>query len=349
MPQERPSRAVGYALAAAGLFGLSTPLAKLMLGDVPPVLLAGLLYAGSWAGLSLWRLARRARVRSPLVEAGQWPWLASAIVCGGVAAPALLMLGLARTPAATASLLLNLEAVFTTALAWFFFGEHYDRRIALGMGLILAGSMLLSWSGSALVLPAGSVLIALACAGWALDNNLTQKTSQADAVRLAAVKGAVAAVSNVSLALWLGQRLPSSGVVAGAMAVGFAGFGLSLVLFVLALRHLGTARTGAYFSTAPFIGAVVSVFGVGEPLTPMLLPAGALMAAGVYLHLSEHHSHPHRHAPFGHSHRHSHDEHHQHVHPPGLSVEDSHEHWHEHEPVAHTHPHYPDIHHRHGH
>lgn len=349
MPQERPSRAVGYALAAAGLFGVSTPLAKLLLGEVPPVLLAGLLYAGSWAGLTLWRLARRARLRSPLVGAGQWPWLVSAIVCGGVTAPALLLLGLAHTPAATASLLLNLEAVFTTGLAWFFFGEHYDRRIALGMGLILAGSVLLSWSGNALVLPAGSVLIALACVGWALDNNLTQKVSQADAVRLAAVKGAVAAVSNVSLALWLGQRLPSSGVVAGAMAVGFGGYGLSLALFVLALRHLGTARTGAYFSTAPFIGAVVSVVGLGEPLTPMLLPAGALMAAGVYLHLSEHHSHPHRHEPFGHSHRHSHDQHHQHAHSPGLSVEDSHEHWHEHEPVTHTHPHYPDIHHRHGH
>jgi drug/metabolite transporter (DMT)-like permease len=345
----RPSPAVAYALASAALFGVSTPLAKVLLGDVSPLMLAGLLYAGSGAGLTLWRLVRPAPGAGALIERGQWPWLAGAILAGGVVAPVCLMLGLARTPATTTSLLLNLEGVFTTGLAWFLFREHFDRRIATGMALILAGSVALTWTGGALTLQAGSVLIALACAGWGLDNNLTQKVSHADAARLAALKGFVAALVNVSLATWLGHAWPAQGVIAMAMAVGFAGYGLSLVLFVVALRHLGTARTGAYFSTAPFIGALVSIAWLREPVSALLLPATALMAAGVYLHLTERHGHAHAHEAMAHSHRHAHDAHHQHAHAPGVDPRAPHTHWHEHAPLTHTHPHYPDIHHRHDH
>ncbi len=349
MRRERPSTAIGYALAAAALFGVSTPLAKQLLDGVAPVALAGLLYAGSWAGLSLWLWLRPSRPGGPLVEPGGWPWLASAILCGGVVAPVCLMLGLARTPATTASLLLNLEGVFTTALAWFLFREHFDRRIAFGMALILGGSVLLSWTGGTLTLPVGSLLIALACAAWGLDNNLTQKVSHADAVRLAALKGLVSAIVNLSLAAWLGQHWPDAPVVAGALIVGFAGYGLSLALFVVALRHLGTARTGAYFSTAPFIGALVSVTWLGEAMSGLLLPATALMACGVYLHLTERHVHAHHHDAMAHSHRHTHDVHHRHTHPPGTDEREPHAHWHEHEPLTHAHTHYPDVHHRHDH
>lgn len=344
-----PSSAIGYALAAAALFGVSTPLAKALLGDVSPLMLAGLLYAGSGAGLALWRVVRPAPGGGALVERGQWPWLAGAILCGGIVAPVCLMLGLARTPASTASLLLNLEGVFTTGLAWFLFREHFDRRIALGMGLILAGSVLLTWTGSGLEWRAGSVLIALACAGWGLDNNLTQRVSQADAVRIAAVKGAVAACVNLSLAASLGHPWPAPAVVAGALAVGVGGYGLSLVLFVVALRHLGTARTGAYFSTAPFIGSAVALAWLHEPVPAWLVPAAALMSAGVYLHLTERHGHEHHHGPMAHNHRHAHDAHHQHAHAAGTDPREPHTHWHEHAPLTHAHPHYPDIHHRHDH
>jgi len=349
MPVEERRRGIAYAFGAAVLFGVSTPLAKLLLGDVPPVLLAGFLYGGSAVGLTIWHVLRGARAEGPLVTRDAWPWLAGAIACGGVVAPALLMLGLSQTPAATAALLLNLEAVFTTLIAWFGFGEHYDRRIAAGMVLIVAGSVWLSWNGSGMALPVGSLLIVLACAGWALDNNLTQKVAHADPVRLAQVKGVVAGASNLSLAMVLGQHAPPALHAAAALAVGFGGYGLSLVFFVLALRHLGTARTGAYFSTAPFLGAVASFALIDEPMSSAVLGAGVLMALGVYLHLTEHHSHHHQHAAMRHIHSHRHDDHHRHDHAPGTDPAEPHTHWHEHEPTTHAHAHYPDIHHRHGH
>ena len=260
-----------------------------------------------------------------------------------------LLVGLATTPASTSALLLNLESVFTTLIAWFAFKEHYDRRIAAGMAFIVAGSVWLSWSGGGLQLPIGSALIALACVGWALDNNLTQKVSEADPVRVAALKGLVAAGVNVTLALLLGQRLPPVTPALGALCVGLFGYGVSLVLFVLALRHLGTARTGAYFSTAPFLGAVASFLLTDEPMSGTFLGAAALMAVGVYLHLTERHHHEHRHQPLEHEHAHEHDAHHQHAHPAGTDPREPHTHWHRHAPIAHAHPHYPDIHHRHGH
>jgi drug/metabolite transporter (DMT)-like permease len=349
MPAERRRAGIAYAFGAAALFGVSTPFAKLLLGDVPPVLLASLLYGGSAAGLTIWHVLRPARAAGPLVTRDCWPWLAGAIACGGVVAPALLMLGLSRTPAASAALLLNLEAVFTTLIAWFGFGEHYDWRIAAGMVLIVAGSVWLSWSGSGIDLPFGSLLIVLACAGWALDNNLTQRVAYADPVRLARLKGFVAAVSNLSLALMLGQRTPPALPAAAALVVGFGGYGLSLVLFVLALRYLGTARTGAYFSTAPFLGALAAFVLIDEPVSRAVVGAGVLMAVGVYLHVTEHHSHQHQHEPLAHSHSHRHDDHHRHPHAPGIDPAEPHTHWHEHEPTTHAHPHYPDIHHRHGH
>lgn len=340
--------AIAYAIGAAALFGVSTPLAKGLLGGTPPVLLAGLLYAGSGVGLTLWdRLTRTER--RPLLPGGGWRWLLGAVASGGVIAPVCLMVGLATTPASTSALLLNLESVVTTLIAWFAFKEHYDRRIAAGMAFIVAGSVWLSWSGSGLQLPIGSALIALACVGWALDNNLTQKVSEADPVRVAALKGIVAAGVNVTLALLLGQRLPPVAHALGALCVGFLGYGLSLVLFVLALRHLGTARTGAYFSTAPFLGAIASFLLTDEPVSGGFLGAAALMAVGVYLHLTERHHHEHQHRSLEHEHRHEHDEHHQHEHPVGTNPQGPHAHWHRHAPITHAHPHYPDIHHRHGH
>ncbi len=354
MKAEGSRGAIWYAVAAAALFGVSTPLAKWLLGGTPPVLLAAWLYAGSAVGLTVWLMLRREPSSRPLVARDGWPWLAGAIVSGGVCAPALLMLGLARTPGSTAALLLNLEAVFTTGIAWFGFREHYDRRIAAGMLLIVVGSVWLSWSGDGVTLPLGSLLVVLACAGWAIDNNLTQKVADADPVRLARLKGVVAAISNLSLAVILGQTAAPSLRSAAALVVGFGGYGLSLVLFVLvlfvlALRHLGTARTGAYFSTAPFIGAVTAIALLDEPLSRGLVAAGALMAIGVYLHVTERHAHVHHHEPFAHAHSHRHDEHHAHAHDTAVDPSEPHSHWHEHEPLTHDHSHYPDIHHRHRH
>ncbi|MBI3925001.1 MAG: EamA family transporter [Armatimonadetes bacterium] len=339
------------ALAAAVLFGLTTPLAKLLLGATSPGMLAALLYLGSGLGLGVILWFRPAE--APLSRR-DWPWLAGAILCGGVLAPLSLMWGLTATPAGSASLLLNLEGVFTALIAWFVFRENFDRRIMLGMALIVAGGAALSWSGPGGDSPGGgsglaSLGIVAACLGWGLDNNLTQKVSAQDPVQLASLKGLVAGGINLMLALAAGHGIPAAPALAGALLLGFVGYGVSLALFVLALRHIGTARTGAYFSVAPFVGAAIALPLLREPLRPGFALATVLMAAGVWLHLTERHEHEHYHPAMEHCHRHSHDEHHQHEHPLCMDVREPHTHWHVHQPLTHAHAHYPDIHHRHAH
>ncbi len=338
---------VAAALGAALLFGAGTPLAKLLLAQASPWLLAGLLYLGSGLGLGAVRRLRRA----PAVQLSraEWPWLAGAVLAGGVVGPVLLMLGLTRMPASGASLLLNAEGVFTALLAWLAFRENVDRRIALGMTAIALGAVVLSWPGQARFAGAWPALAVLgACLAWAVDNNLTRKVSLADASWIASVKGLAAGSINLALAFGLGATLPRAPVVAASLLVGFLAYGVSLTWFVLGLRHLGTARTGAYFSIAPFFGAVLAV-ALGEPVTVPLLLAGALMAVGIWLHLTERHSHEHTHEPLAHEHMHVHDAHHRHRHDPPVPPGTRHSHWHQHEALTHTHPHFPDAHHRHKH
>jgi drug/metabolite transporter (DMT)-like permease len=348
------SSGAGLALLSALLFGASTPFAKLLLRDIDPWMLAGLLYLGSGLGLIAVRAVVRVLGAGPRGEAAirgrGWMWLALATLSGGVIGPVLLMVGLAHTTATSAALLLNLEGVLTALLAWFVFRENFDRRIALGMAAIVAGGLVLTWGGHlALGAVLGPVMIAGACLAWAVDNNLTRKVSQTDPVQIALLKGCVAGVVNVAIAFGLGSVLPPLGVLGAAVVVGFAGYGVSLVLFVVALRHIGTARTGAYFSLAPFFGGLVAVLLLREAVTVQIVAAGSLMALGVWLHLTERHEHEHGHEETAHEHRHVHDQHHQHSHdgtePPG----EPHSHWHVHARLRHSHAHFPDIHHRHEH
>jgi drug/metabolite transporter (DMT)-like permease len=338
------------ALASAALFGASAPLAKLLLGAVDPQMLAGLLYIGAGIGLAALHFARKAigleAPEAPL-RRSDVPWLAAAVACGGVAGPLLLMLGLSRTSASSGSLLLNLEGLATMTIAWVVFRENVDRRLLLGAAAILAGALTLSWQGEGVRGDAGALLIAAACLAWGVDNNLTRKLSSADPVRIAMIKGLAAGAVNFAVALARQAAPPSAGIVAAAALVGFLGVGVSLVLFVHALRHLGSARTGAYFSLAPFIGALVALVLLHEPFTARLAIAGALMGVGLWLHLAERHDHEHAHEALEHEHSHSHDEHHAHRHD-GPEAE-PHSHWHRHEPLRHKHVHYPDLHHRHRH
>ena len=343
---------IAAALGAAALFGATTPLAKLLLRMADPWLLAALLYLGSGVGLWCLRTVRRAApVRLPR---GQWRWLAGAVLTGGLIAPVLLMTGLKAMPAAGAALLLNAEGVFTALLAWFVFGENANRRVALGMLAIVSGALVLSWPAGGVAFaglwPAAAVLGA--CLGWALDNNLTRKVAFADASWIAMVKGLIAGGTNLILALGLGASWPGALPALTAAAVGSLGYGASLGLFVVALRHLGSARTGAYFSVAPFVGAVLALGLLGEPLTMRLIAAGVLMALGVWLHLTERHAHEHAHGALEHLHEHlhgAHDPHHDHVHPVPVPPGTRHTHQHRHAPVTHRHEHFPDAHHQHPH
>jgi len=316
------NRNVVYALLAAALFGASTPLAKLLAGDVAPVLLAGLLYLGSGLGLSLLRWVRDGGFKRSEMAAAQWPWLLGAVFFGGVLGPVALMFALTLTSGASAALLLNLEAVLTAVLAWMVFRENAGRRIVLGMAAIVAGGFVLTWSNQGATLSDwhGPALVALACLCWAIDNNLTRQVSASDALFIAAFKGMVAGAMNTVLALGLGAQMPHLSTLLATLLLGLLGYGISLVLFVLALRGLGTARTGAYFSTAPFLGAAVAVMLLGESVSFSFWLAAALMGLGVWLHTTERHAH-------------------EHTHEDPLT----------HELLSHCHAHYPDVDHRHPH
>jgi drug/metabolite transporter (DMT)-like permease len=343
------------ALAAAVLFGASTPLAKLLVGDMPPLLLAGLLYLGSGLGLATLLMGRHLVQRSHGqaavlgIPSREVPWLLGAIVAGGMLGPALLMAGLLQSTAASASLLLNMEGVLTALIAWIVFKENADRQIVLGMVAIVAGGVLLSWEPGGASLSYGALLVVGACLCWAVDNNLTRKVSTNDPILVACLKGLIAGACNTGLALAGGAVLPKQSALASALLVGFAGYGVSLALFVVALRTLGAARTGAYFSVAPLFGVAISLAVWPSVPGTLFWIAAALMALGVWLHLRERHEHEHTHETLEHTHRHRHDEHHQHEHNFPWDGTEPHVHPHAHGALLHKHPHYPDVHHRHAH
>ena len=330
------------------------PAGKALLSVTDPWLLAGLLYLGSGMSLSVYRIVQRRVFGGHMAEAplgrSDWRWFASAIFTGGVIAPVLLMFGLSRTAAVESALLLNLEGVFTAIIAWVVFREHVDGRIAAGMVAIAMGAMMLAWSPMhAVRLGGGAALVAGACLGWAIDNNLTRKVSAGDPLQITAIKGLVAGGVNIGIALWLGASIPSPTMLGLTALLGLMSYGLSLVLYVRALRGLGVGRTSAYFSTAPFVGAVVGVLVLGDPVTSRLAVAAGLMGIGVWLHVSERHEHEHVHEALEHEHRHQHDDHHDHEHDSSAPPGEPHSHRHLHAAIRHSHAHYPDIHHRHGH
>jgi drug/metabolite transporter (DMT)-like permease len=341
-----------WAIGSAVLFGASTPLAKWLLGDgAAPLLLAGIFYLGSGIGLTLvqaMRIGLGFRSSEAPLRWADIPRLAAAVLLGGALAPALLLSGLRSTSAAAGALLLNLEGVATMGIAWLVFRENVDRRLLLGALAIVAGAAALSWNGTAAEGP-GGLLIAAACLAWGMDNNLTRGLSNADPVQIALIKGLVAGGVNLFLAFHTGATLLPWSQMLSAAAIGFFGYGVSLVLFVRALRDLGAARTSAYFSTAPFIGALIAVLFFSEPATMALAAAAILMAAGVYLHLQEMHHHTHSHDAMEHEHQHEHDAHHRHEHSVLDPAGEPHTHRHRHAPMKHAHRHYPDLHHRHDH
>ncbi|MET0895528.1 MAG: EamA family transporter [Acidimicrobiia bacterium] len=334
-------------IAAAASFGVSAPLAKRLLHDVEPQMLAGLLYLGAFWALAL--VPRRHAREAPLQRA-DLPRLGVVIAFGGIAAPVLLLLGLQRVSGVAGSLLLNLEGVFTILLGVTLFREHLSRRASAGCAVIFGGAVVLGLSGGDLHADAfGVALIALACAAWGVDNNVTQGLSLHDPRRLVQIKAGVAGLVNISLALLIGNDVPAMSTLLAAFALGGLSYGLSVYWDALALRELGAAREAGIFAIAPFVGALVAPLVLPESLGANELVAGALMAVGVWFLLHEQHGHVHRHDSLVHEHVHTHDAHHAHRHTPGADESVPHSHRHEHEPLVHTHEHVSDAHHRHSH
>lgn len=342
------------ALASAALFGISTPLSKLLLGHTTPLLLAGLLYLGSGIGLfAVWFLRKGRTGASELASAplarGDLPWLGGAILTGGVLAPVLLLWGVSGMDASGASLLLNAEAVLTILVAAILFREHVSGRVWASAAVMLIGASLLAYEpGAASPVSLRAAAVLGACLLWGIDNNLTRNISAGDPVSIAMVKGFASGAVTIGLAMARGDSLPAPALTVGALLLGAASYGASLVLYILALRHLGSARTGAHFATSPFIGAAVAIALLGEAPGAAFLAALALMVVATWMLLTESHRHAHTHEPLEHSHRHVHDEHHQHEHEEGAGPA-PHTHRHVHQAMTHAHPHLPDFHHRHRH
>lgn len=340
-------------LLAAFLFGASAPLAKLLLGDIQPVLLAGLLYLGSGIGLGLLHLAARVKTKPEMAEASlkgnDYVWLAGAILAGGIAAPILLLVSLQKTPASTASLLLNFEAVATALIAWLIFREAIGRRALAAILLITLAGILLSlepsgkWGFSL-----GALGILAACLFWGLDNNFTRNISSKDPVLITLVKGLAGGTFSILLALSLGNSFPGIGTLLAALVLGSLSYGASIVLFIRAMRGMGAARTSALFNVSPLVGVILSILLLRDQPGWMFFVTIPILAVGAVLLMTESHTHAHLHRAVTHEHAHTHsDGHHTHTHDD--VVTGSHSHLHEHAEVTHAHVHLPDTHHRHAH
>jgi len=347
-------------LLAAIVFGLSAPLISTLTATGSPLSLAGLLYGGSALALLTARAIRGTSHQESALRRQDLGMLGLLTLIGGIAAPICLVNGLTLLSAGSASLLLNLEAIFTMGIAVLIGREHLSPKGGIAAALILAGAFRIGGGNTSGTTLQGAVLIALACLGWGIDNNISQRLSIRDPMQIALLKSMGAAVPMLLVAAVTGARFPNPMDVVELLVIGGFGYGLSIWLDLLALRELGAAREAVIFATAPFVGAGFSVLALREPIHPDLIASGLLMMGGVALLLNEDHAHWHRHNAMRHEHRHLHtpgdqDPHHAHAHPDGEADGNGadqpfwHSHTHVHEPIGHAHPHVSDAHHRHGH
>jgi drug/metabolite transporter (DMT)-like permease len=339
----------GLGLLAAVLFGISAPASKGLLDDVGPQMLAGLLYLGAFLAIAPLALLSKSR-REAGLRRSDGAALAGLVLSGGIVAPVLLMIGLERVSGIAGSLLLNLEGPFTLVVGVVALHEYLSGRSWIGAATVFGASAVLTTHGASGSNDAlGCALIAAACLGWAVDNNLTQRLTVRDPFQIVAVKTGVAGTVNVGLAALRGESVDALAPLFAALALGALAYGISILVDAYALRLLGAARESAMFATAPFAGALLAVPLLGESWAASELVAVALMVTGIVLLVGDRHAHRHAHVSMEHDHRHVHDEHHQHPHPPGVDPTEPHSHPHRHEGLVHSHPHVSDTHHRHQH
>jgi len=350
MTQRFPALRGGlFALVAAGLFGVSTPLVQRAGESVGAFTTACLLYLGA---ALVGALLREPVEREAALRRADLPRLGWMALFGAVIGPVALAWGLQHTSGTSASLMLALEAVFTALLARALYREVMDRRVWTAMLLLMAGGMLLVVDRS---LHAGLELLGLlavlaATASWGIDNTLSRAVAERDPGQVVLAKSALGALATAALAVAASERLPSPGQALALLAIGASGYGLSLRFYLLAQRAFGAARTGSVFAFAPFIGGLLAVALGDRSLSWGMAVGGVVMLAGVLLHLAESHGHLHDHEALAHEHAHTHDDgHHLHLHDP--MPEGAHSHPHQHRELRHAHAHVPDAHHghRHGH
>jgi drug/metabolite transporter (DMT)-like permease len=342
-----------FGLAAALLFGISPPFAKLLLPESGPMLIAGLLYLGAGLGLLLFEMTGRPfhlGAEEAPVRRADVGLLAGVILTGGMLGPYLMLWGLERLSGVLTSLLLNLEAPFTVLVAVLVFREHLGRLELAGVLAIVVAAAILTYQPGAIRGDVVGILAVLgACLCWAIDNNLSQRLSLRDPLVITRMKTLGAGLGILGLAVLTSQPWPSFRVTLAALLLGLVSYGVSLVLDMRALRLLGAAREAGFFSTAPFIGALVAVPVLGERWSMQDAIATALMLLGIALLLRAHHAHTHRHEALEHDHAHQHEDHHDHRHEGGDFIQGPHAHPHRHLPLTHDHPHLSELHHRHDH
>jgi drug/metabolite transporter (DMT)-like permease len=335
------------ALLAAALFGISTPLVQQFGVGLGAFSTAALLYAGAAA---VGMLSRQPIEREARLRRSDLPRLLAMAGFGAVVGPVALVWGLQNTSGTSASLMLTLEALFTAVLAWRLYRETMDGRVWAAMALLLAGGMVLvldqGRAGGAQLW--GLLAVLLATAAWGVDNTLSRALAERDPGQVVMVKALLGASATLSIAVFLGEPLPSAGAALALFAVGATGYGLSLRFYLLAQRAFGAARTGSVFAFAPFIGAALAVAMGDRSVSGWMSLGSVLMLAGVVLHLAESHGHEHAHEELAHEHAHRHDDgHHNHAH--DVMPTGEHSHRHQHEPLRHAHAHVPDAHHGHRH
>ena len=341
------------ATLSAVLFGISPVLCKLVIGEMSPILLAGLLYLGSGIGLSFVLVRQQINIIQETrgISRSHRIKLLGAVLAGGVIAPLCLVYGIKYGRASEVSLLLNLETVATTIIAWLVFKEQVSRNVWAGKVLIvLSASFIILKSPEGLAFSTSGILVVVACIFWGVDNNLTRDVDDLPATALAAIKGYGAGLFNLVLAAVLGFGTIEVYQIGGALLIGAFSYGVSLVLFIGALRKIGSARSSTYFAIGPFIGVLSSLILLHEQPPALFWFATAVMIAGVLCLYREHHEHPHVHEAVTHRHQHTHDQDEHHRHPHGEEDDsEPHDHYHVHEQLTHTHVHWPDTHHRHFH
>jgi drug/metabolite transporter (DMT)-like permease len=354
----KSAQAVAMAVLAAALYGVSAPVAKLLLVEIPPTLMAALLYLGAGFGMAIILVVRglsRAKQTEAKITSRELPYVVGMIVLD-IMAPIFLMLGLSMTTASNASLLNNFEIVATSLIALFVFKEAIGKRMWIAIALITFSSIILSVEDlSSFAFSIGSIFVLAACLCWGLENNCTRMLSIKDPLQIVVIKGFGSGIGCLIISIVLHEFSNNVPYILVALGLGFLSYGFGIFLYISSQRELGAARTSAYYAAAPFIGVIISWIALHEKITGSFLIALTIMLVGAYLAISEKHGHSHLHEEITHEHMHDHNDlHHDHVHMDLLlghahEALGPHSHIHTHQTMVHQHTHTPNIHHRHTH